>query len=389
VAGQKLVPIVKEMASVLLTTVTDAVKGVIDVFKLWIGVGTNLYDFFKDIFTGKWGAAWDAIKKIVDDFGKYFEELLGLLPSKGVKALESIGSDIGGVFVRAWKLIESGVTSFIGDIVRFFEAIPGDLLKALEALGSDLLNLAKAALASMLSGVKTGWSDVETFVKSIPGLILGFFKDFGSLLEDAGAKLLEGLANGVKGAVGKVTGAIKGVVDSVGHEISSGFGLFSPSTVFIGHGQNLMLGMSQGITGAAPGAIKAMQDVAKQIAAVPLTHSPITIGAIAGATQGNPNAVVSVTASGTDSILTKLAASVSSAGSSADALQNRQLAVLNEIVTAIVSGNVVRTATNAVENRQLQTLGSILTAVAGMSTTEQTDLSQIINELRAGAAPLK
>jgi hypothetical protein len=132
--GQKLLPVVTDLASILLNTLTVVVKIVIDIFKDWIAISKDvidsfedLVDFVKDVFTGKWGAAWDAIKNL---FGNAVHAILTsvmAVPDAIISALGNIGSRIADVFSNA-----------LNSVVGFFTALPGEIASALGSVVSTI-----------------------------------------------------------------------------------------------------------------------------------------------------------------------------------------------------------------------------------------------------------
>lgn len=114
---------------------------------------------------------------------------------------------------------------------------------------NSISNLIGTIWNGIVSGVRNGINTMMGVVRSVKDSVVGFFSDAGSWLWDAGSAIVSGLADGIRSAVGKVTGAIEGVMSKV-----RSFLPFSPAKKgpFSGKGWTLYSGQSM-VEGLASG----------------------------------------------------------------------------------------------------------------------------------------
>ncbi|NER40279.1 hypothetical protein G3M54_01200 [Bacillus megaterium NBRC 15308 = ATCC 14581] len=87
------------------------------------------------------------------------------------------------------------------------------MVKQIIAMGLNVLaGNWKEAWNNLKSVVKTGMKMAKTAVKTGLKAIVTAIKGFFGTVKSSGGKLMDAFAKGIKGAVGKVTGAVKGVL---------------------------------------------------------------------------------------------------------------------------------------------------------------------------------
>jgi hypothetical protein len=214
---------------------------------------------------GAFVSAWHAVEDFFVGIGHWFAALpgeiggfLASLPQKLMDALaaafdaglHAIGVGIGlilaGIIILPGKIIDAisalpGMlasfvsnlfTTFIDDEVRgietvvgFFMALPGRLLAAVVTIGPIIGNAIVAALAFIKNNFVAGFEGMIAFAFSVPGRLLAL----GSKFLEAGVAMIKGFFSGLGQAgsfvgdlAAKITGAIKGFLNSVIDKINSG-----------------------------------------------------------------------------------------------------------------------------------------------------------------------
>jgi hypothetical protein len=99
--------------------------------------------------------------------------------------------------------------------------------------------------------------------------------DLGSKAWEAGTALVDGLINGITGAAGKLLSTVKTLGKDALKEFKSIFKIQSPSRVMMGVGENISLGLAQGIAAGAPAVNDNMTAVVDPIAP-PRVNTPAT-----------------------------------------------------------------------------------------------------------------
>lgn len=210
-------------------------------FASWIGphipgilkeLGKLVYKIAKWIIT-------DALPTIAIQLAKL---ALGLLEALGT-ALKPLGLIMAKPFERAWSAIKDAFWTGID----FIASIPGkikgyfvDALSWLSKAGSDIIGGLWSALTSAYNGVAGWFTGLGTWIKNS-------FVDAIHWLESIGRDIINGLWNGMKAIWDKILGWAKSAADGLSSAFKWVLGIKSPSTVFYGHGANIMKGLHMGM----------------------------------------------------------------------------------------------------------------------------------------------
>ena len=216
-----------------------------------ISLSTSLVSTITSFLSGDYGAALASglntfITFIGSDMG---QNLLSSLMNVFATGLPEIGSMITSFFGSSGALGEigaslTGVVSTIvgeGGLAGIFTSLSGSL-SGVAALIPELLPFIAigAAIIGVISFLVSNWDNLGDIFNNL----VDTFIDFGSNLVNA---IGEGITKAWKGFTDFVGGIFNGFIDFV----KGIFGIHSPSTVFVGIGQNLDQGFADGITKGA------------------------------------------------------------------------------------------------------------------------------------------
>jgi phage-related minor tail protein len=102
---------------------------------------------------------------------------------------------------------------------------------------------------NITGAISRGWEEGMAVIRGIPGAIMGFFGGIGKWLWNAGVNLINGLLNGAKSLLVNIGTFFLNILPSwIVGPFKAALGIHSPSTVFFGHGQNIVQGLVNGIT---------------------------------------------------------------------------------------------------------------------------------------------
>jgi len=153
----------------------------------------GIFSVFLDLVTGHWSKAWQDVQKT-------FGQVWNAIRSFAGQAFNAVESGLRG-FLNA-------VRSYLSSVIGVFARIPGQAMSALSGLVGSMISMGRDIIGGLLSGIRSA------------------------------------------------VGGLLSYVGGIGHDISSTFAgvlhILSPSRVMYGHGQNVVLGVAQGITSAAP-----------------------------------------------------------------------------------------------------------------------------------------
>lgn len=157
------------VAKRLVTYVLDQMRTLLNALRA-------VFDLIKAVLTGKWGEAWDAVKRIMGSARTFLTNAAGLVKDGIVGAFKNLGSllrtAVTGAFnaVREW--IVNRVQSFTSAGASLGRAIVNGLKNALSGLASIGTTIGNG----LINAFKSAWNSVARFINdkipdkiSIPG----------------------------------------------------------------------------------------------------------------------------------------------------------------------------------------------------------------------------
>ena len=117
-----------------------------------------------------------------------------------------------------------------------------------------------AAVGAAVLALKWAWENNLGDIQGKAEAFIGFLSGWATGFVEIGSSIVSGIWAGVSGAWGWVMAQIQGLVNRIPEGVRKLLGISSPSTVFMEIGQNIMLGLAQGITENTPKALGAMHD---------------------------------------------------------------------------------------------------------------------------------
>ncbi len=133
-------------------------------------------------------------------------------------------------------------------------ALGGGLLAAVGGIVGTLIILGGELVAGILDGILTSLGvDLEPATFNELGSILkGIGSNIITIASKVGENIIKGIVKGINDNVSKVFEVIKSMATTAISEAMGALGIQSPSTVFAGIGRDLVAGLVQGTTQAAP-----------------------------------------------------------------------------------------------------------------------------------------
>lgn len=240
------------------------------VVQLIVDYVTTEFNIMKNLITGIWNGikdiaagAWEWIKNIIlgpvlllcdlvtGNFTKLKEDASKIFSNLG-NALSTIWNGISGIASSIWTAIKEHIGNTVGSMVNgvkfAIQKIPG--------IFSDI------------------FGRVRNFVTSLPGEALRWGRD-----------IIDGIADGIRGAIGKVTGAVKGVADKIRSFLHFSEPDVGPLSDFHTYMPDMMSGLASGIKAGIPMLQKAAGLAAGAISGG--LDGTITTDGIVGASSGS------------------------------------------------------------------------------------------------------
>lgn len=242
-----------------------------------------------DFVTGIISAAWDSIASVISGAWDTIKGIYNFFDDLFHGRWSKLWGDVKQIFEGVWDAV-----------LGFFKGLPLKIIGYLGDIGSWLLSKGKDLLEGLWHGIENGAGAVWDWMKKLPGKIKDAVVDAGSWLLDAGKHLLEGLWNGMVNAKDWILGKIKGLMKDVMSGIKSFFGISSPSKLMAEEvGQWIPKGIAKGVAEHTGALLATVSDLSRTVA---IDAQVGVTGAIGGAVGGAgtvaPVAAGSVTSNG-------------------------------------------------------------------------------------------
>jgi phage-related protein len=248
---QSIVTALVQTIPVIVTTLVEMLPVLIDTIVTMLpGIIQAAMTLFDGIIKGLLEVLPMILQAIIDILPPLIESLLTLLP----------------------EIIIAAVELFLGLVTGLAEALPQiitAIINMIPKLTTTLVNMIPqliTAAVTLFIGIVTGLSKalpqiISAVIGMIP-MIVGALIGAMPQMIAAGFQLLVGL---IKGIIDNAPRLIANVVKSLGDLLVNGvksfFGIKSPSRVFMGIGEMLMVGLADGISDSQKEVVKAMDKV--------------------------------------------------------------------------------------------------------------------------------
>ena len=273
---ETIIPILGQLINDSLPPLLDAVSGLIDTLLSMLEGDTS--EFEKTIgiiissiikfITENIPKLIQMIFLIVESLAKVLIEQAPLLIDSALEILLSI---VDIIIDNLDKIIELAITliitlakALIQALPKLLAKVPEIIIKLVEALTKPemLTMIIKSAITLILELAKGLIQAIPQLLTAIPKIISSLLQSFSDLIfktnwGELGLNVLKGILNGMLNFGNLVYNTIKRLGNSIVSSIKNFFGIHSPSTLMEDEiGDNLVLGITEGIEAGIPKAIK-------------------------------------------------------------------------------------------------------------------------------------
>lgn len=252
---------------------------------VWNGITSFLSSAWSKIQSGA-SAVWNAITSVLSFLWNAELNGLKIIWNTIVSFLMTVWNGIKNTAAAVWNAISSFFTflwnaelngirtiwnvifSFLSNTWNLIKNTASVIWNAIWGVLSVWLNNMKLIVQGVwnsVSGYLSGvWNTIKNTAANIWGGISGaitntvrtLFNNIGSIMNGLHGAAInwatgmrDGLVSGITGAWNAVRSALGGIVNNIVAFVKGALGIHSPSTVFMGIGQNMLLGMIHGFKG--------------------------------------------------------------------------------------------------------------------------------------------
>lgn len=188
-------------------------------------------------------------KNLLPVIGRVAWSLLKALGTKLVEGYYMLNQLIYSKLVELFQFIGNWIMGKIGEVRNFFETLKNVIVGVFAALGASI----KQSFTNAVNAIMSAWSGIISFFTGIWNGIKNVFGNVRDQFVKIGENILLGIRDGILGAIGKVTSAVRGVVDTIKHAFTNPKALNerSPSKWGFEVGRYVGLGVALGIEDSA------------------------------------------------------------------------------------------------------------------------------------------
>lgn len=216
--------------------------------------------------------AIDLILGLVQALPQLITSIVDALPDLISTIIDAVVTNLPILIQGAIDLIVGLVEALPDIIVALIEALPDIITSIVDALIECLPQLIEGAITLVIELVKHLPEIILALIEAIPTIITSIVEAFGPLVSgmlEVGGNLISGLWEGICNAASWLWEQISGWLGDLWDGILGFFGIHSPSTKMRDMvGKNIVKGLAEGITDEGETAVKATEDLAKEIADV-------------------------------------------------------------------------------------------------------------------------
>ena len=218
------------------------------------------------------------LEALVEALPEIISAIVAVLPEIVTAIVSALVSMIPQLIQCGVDLLVSLVENLPAIIEMIVAALPQIISAIVSALASNIPQIIQAGVQLLTSLVTNLPQIIATLIRAVPQIITALVNGFRagiSSFVSAGRDMLLGLGNGIANAVGSVVAKAKAACSRILSSVKGFFGIHSPSRLFRDViGENLMLGLAEGITAEAKSAVGAAEDASKKIADVDFQTGP-------------------------------------------------------------------------------------------------------------------
>ncbi len=262
-------PMIIDAAMELIESLTSTL---IDNIPLLIGAALLIINGLVDGLIDNLPLLLDSALAIIVTLG---ENLVKNIPKLVDAALKIIDGIVGFLLDNLPMIIETGVkllVALVQALPRIIRTIVDRLPEIITGIVNGLLDalpeMVQAGVDLFIALVDALPEIIETIVEKIPEIISGIVTaiwDNRYKLVDAGKDLLEGLWEGIKSLGDWLGKKVEGLLGGVIEDVKGMFGIKSPSKVFAGIGEFLMLGLAEGMESGIDDVLRTASDLTQEI----------------------------------------------------------------------------------------------------------------------------
>lgn len=225
-------------------------------FPLFTGMG-------RDMLRGLWDGLVEAAGTVLGGIGRWLYDKL-IAPIRNVFRIHSPSGVFADIGVDMIMGLWNGIQSAWNSVVSFFSGLGSSIIGMFSNAFNWLTGAGSDILGGLWNGLVAGWHWISGFGQKVWTTITSPFSNAMDWLSGMGQNILSGLVNGITWAWKNVFVPVwNKVIDMIPGSFADGMKIGSPSKIFDTFGNNLIQGLTNGISDSMPSLMAQLDEVVK------------------------------------------------------------------------------------------------------------------------------
>lgn len=229
------------------------------------------------------------IAAIVNGIAKEMPDIIKTMSNGIDKLIDTIIKSLPQFLDSAGKIMQSLIKGILDNLPKIVDAITTVVNALVKWIADNLDLVIDAAIKIMGALIKGLIESIPTLVSNLPKIVSAIVKGLGEAVSQVfqiGVKIVEGIWEGIK-SVGdwlgqKIGGFFGDIIDGAKNLL----GIHSPSRVFMGIGENIGLGLAEGIASTAGIVQNAMDSIMPSAGNISMGMDSVSIASRAADSNG-------------------------------------------------------------------------------------------------------
>lgn len=229
------------------------------------------------------------ITDIVGGLAKEMPSIMKTMQDGMTRLLDTILSNLPKFLDSAWQIIQQLVNGLLNNMPKVVDAIT-QIINSLVNWIIDHLDYILQAGIKIIGALISGLiGSIPTLVGRLPEIVFAIVNAFGTYVHEwlsIGKRIIEGIWEGIKAAGAWFWNQLKGFFGGLWDGVCKLLGINSPSKVYMYIGENITLGLAEGIRNEAGAVQAAMDEVMPSAGNITMGMDAATVAGRVAASEG-------------------------------------------------------------------------------------------------------
>lgn len=234
--------------------ISSLLSGIVQSIPTLIAAIPTIINEIGAALTGLFPQVVDMGVSLLDQFTSGIEtglpDMVARLPQIIQQFLQFVTENLPSILEKGVEILNSLITGIINSIPKLIAALPQIITSITKFIADNLPEIVNAGISILLNLITGIISAIPELVAALPQIISAIVDGIGNLMGgiiDIGANIVNGIKTGIQKAWSTFVNWVGDLFEnSLVGKVLNVLGIHSPSRVFAGIGENMVLGLGEG-----------------------------------------------------------------------------------------------------------------------------------------------